>query len=211
MKRITAGILAIMILTACGPSDAHVATAIAETEAARPTETSTPTQTPTVAPTKTATPTPTTMPTSTATPEPATPLGVTYEGAKIFVDDVSGTSLTFEYVYDLAATQVYESVWVDAGTHVYLLKKGDLVFGIMISILDRPVYDTDTAILFLVDTLTSFVGESAAEFVMDNWPDVGDSESKTFQVVGGPLQVGIRQDKEDTYLITIFDLVGMED
>lgn len=209
MKLITVGMLAIMSLAACGPSDAPVATPIAETEAARPTETSTPTQTPTASPTKTATPT--LMPTSTATPEPTTPLGVTYEGAKIFFDDLSGTSLTFEYVYDLSSTQVYESVWVDAGTHVYLMKKGDYIFGIMISILDRPVYDTDTAILFMVDTLTSYVGESAAEFVMENWPDAGDSESKTFQVEEGALQVGIRQDKEDVYVITIFDLVGMED
>lgn len=74
MKKLFPLLLALVLLTACGPSDADIAAAIAEMEAAKPTETLVP-PTETLVPAATFTPEPTEtpirmLPTATSTPEP---------------------------------------------------------------------------------------------------------------------------------------------
>jgi hypothetical protein len=55
----------VILLSACGPSDSQIATAVAQTESAKPTNTATPAPTPTHTPEPTRTPTPTIEPTPT--------------------------------------------------------------------------------------------------------------------------------------------------
>ncbi len=196
-----------MILAACGPSDADIAAAIAETEAAEPTATPIPTDTP--MPTNTPTQTPT--PTSTSTPEPTTALDITFEEGEEYFSKLSGAFLSFEYVYDLLSTEVYESRWYDDGVAIYLMEKYDLAVGIMLNFNDKPMYDTDAAVNFMVDTLTYFVGNSAVEFVAANFrEDIGDTESKLFQIESGMVGITVSKSDEDEYTIMIVDMEMVE-
>ncbi len=207
MKRIIFGILIITTLSACGPSDADIAAAIAETEAAKPTSTPIPTDTP--MPTNTPTQIP--PPTNTPTPEPTTALGITFEEGEEYFSKLSGSFLSFEYAYDLLSTEVYESLWYDAGVAIYLMKKHDLAVGIMLNLNDKPIYDTDAAVNFMVDTLTYFVGNSAVEFVVNNFPeDIGDQETKLFQIESGLIGVTVSKANADEYTIMIVDMGMVE-
>lgn len=202
------------VFAACSssPTESDVQTAIAGTNSVETTAEArvlltltagAPTETATSSPTFTPLP-PTSTPTETKTPSPTAT-----DTPRLTYDETSGqisewlNGAVFAYVYDVNNDEAYQATWASQGIFAYITRDSEnVVTGLLISLVDSPLFDASTQIDFVQKLVTKYVSAEAFQWLVSNWPDeIDESALEIFDSMYGTAGLNIKREAERYILV----------